>query len=176
MQTTSAPTAADSDRVTEIMAAFSAAFRELRCAGSERMLRAGVSMAHLHVMTLLERHGEMTMSRIAELQDVSVSNATGLIDRIEERGLVERVRVPDDRRVVRVRLTDDGVRKLRELQLFREDMMVRVLSKLDDAALAGVARAMDDLRGAVEELVRDDPSFQSHHHQHGQPDAAHDRA
>jgi DNA-binding MarR family transcriptional regulator len=176
MQTTSAPTAADRDRVAEIMAAFRAAFRELRCAGSERMLRAGVSMAHLHVMTLLERHGEMTMSRIAELQDVSFSNATGLIDRIEERGLVERVRVPDDRRVVRVRLTDAGVRKLREVELFKEDMMQRVLSKLDDAALAGVARAMDDLRGAVEELVHDDPSFQFHHHEHGQPGGPHDRA
>ena len=133
-------------------------------------------MAHLHVMTLLERHGEMTMSRIAELQDVSFSNATGLIDRIEERGLVERVRVPDDRRIVRVRLTDAGVRKLREVELFKEDMMQRVLSKLDDAALAGVARAMDDLRGAVEALVRDDPSFQFHHHEHGQPGATHDRA
>ena len=44
------------------------------------------------------------MSRLAELLDVSLSNATGIVDRMEERGLVERVRVPDDRRVVLVRI------------------------------------------------------------------------
>jgi DNA-binding MarR family transcriptional regulator len=158
------------------MAGFRAAFRELRCAGSQRMLRAGVSMAHLHVMTLLERHGEMTMSRIAELQDVSFSNATGLVDRIEERGLVERVRVPDDRRVVQVRLTEDGLRKLREVELFKEDMMQRVLTRLDDEQLAGVSRAMDDLRVAVEDLVREDPTFFLHRHDHEPPAADHDRA
>ena len=51
-------------------------------------------MAQLHVMNLLERHGEMPMSRLAEMIDVSDSNATGLIDRVEERGFVERIRVP----------------------------------------------------------------------------------
>ena len=158
------------------MAGLRAAFRELRCAGSQRMLKAGVSMAHLHVMTLLDRHGEMTMSRIAELKDVSFSNATGLIDRIEERGLVERVRVPDDRRVVQVRLTEDGVRKLREVELFKEDMLQRVLGRLDDEQLAGVSRAMDDLRVAVDELVREDPTFFLHHHDHEPPAPDHDRA
>ena len=44
----------------------------------------------------------MPMSRLAEMLDVSLSNATGLIDRMEERGFVERIRVPDDRRVVLV--------------------------------------------------------------------------
>ena len=62
-------------------------------------------MTHLHVMWRLEEPGELTMSRLAEFLDVSLSNATGLVDRIEERGLVERSRVPDDRRVVLVRLT-----------------------------------------------------------------------
>ena len=45
------------------------------------------------------------MSRLAEMLDVSLSNATGLIDRMEERGFVERIRVPEDRRVVLVRIT-----------------------------------------------------------------------
>jgi DNA-binding MarR family transcriptional regulator len=72
----------------------------LRCAGTGRMVKAGISMTHLHILWVLEHHGELPMSRLAELLDVSVSNATGLIDRMEERGLIERIRVPDDRRIV----------------------------------------------------------------------------
>src|SRR5215207_9253424 len=75
-----------------------------RCAGTGRLVKAGVSMTHMHVMWLLQHHGDLPMSRMAELLDVSFSNATGIVDRMEERGLVERVRVPDDRRVVLVRI------------------------------------------------------------------------
>jgi len=71
----------------------------MRCAGTGRMVRSGISMTHLHILWLLEHHGDLTMGRLAELVDVSLSNASGLIDRMEERGLVERIRVPDDRRV-----------------------------------------------------------------------------
>src|SRR6476661_9682886 len=60
----------------------------LRCAGTGRMVKAGISMTHLHILWVLEHHGELPMSRLAELLDVSVSNATGLVDRMAERGLV----------------------------------------------------------------------------------------
>ena len=68
--------------------------------GGDRMRQGRVSMTHLHILSMLDHHGELPMSRLADLLDVSLSNATGLIDRMEERGLVERVRDPDDRRVV----------------------------------------------------------------------------
>src|SRR3954468_24142653 len=61
----------------------------VRCAGTGRMVKAGISMTHLHILWVLDHHGDVTMTRLAELLDVSVSNATGLIDRMEERGLVE---------------------------------------------------------------------------------------
>ena len=63
---------------------------ELKCMGSERLVRLGISMSQLHVMHLLDRHGEIAMSRLADMLDVSLSAATGLVDRIEERGFVER--------------------------------------------------------------------------------------
>ena len=110
---------ANSDLQAEIVTNLREAFAELRCLGSERMHRADISMTHFHLLSMLERHGSITMSRIAELLNVSVSNATGLIDRIEERGLVERVRLPSDRRAVHVQLTDEGRAKLHEIELFK---------------------------------------------------------
>src|SRR5215216_6277379 len=88
----------------------------LRCAGTGRMVKAGISMTHLHILWVLEHHGDLPMSRLAELLDVSLSNATGLVDRMEERGLIERVPVPDDRRVVRVRVAPGGLRAMDEIE------------------------------------------------------------
>jgi len=176
MRTTTPRPASNDDLVQEIIAGFRSAFVELRCMGSERLHRAGISMTHFHMLSMLDRHGDMTMSRIAELLDVSLSNATGLVDRIEERGLVERVRVADDRRVVQVRLTADGIRLLDEVELLKDHMMERILSRLDAGALAGVRRAMADLRRAVEATVGDDPSMELHQHEHRHSHPAPQRA
>jgi DNA-binding MarR family transcriptional regulator len=54
-------------------------------------------------------HGR-TMRSLAESWGCDASNATCMIDRLEQRGLAERRTVPDDRRVKLVVLTPDGVR------------------------------------------------------------------
>jgi DNA-binding MarR family transcriptional regulator len=121
----------------------------LRCAGTGRMVKAGISMTHLHILWVLEHHGDLTMSRLAELLDVSVSNATGLIDRMEERGLVERFRVPNDRRIVLVRASAEGARIRDEIEALKQDRMRAVLGRLEPSRLPRVLAAISDLRGAV---------------------------
>ena len=145
-----------------IVADFRASIGELKCLGSERLVRLGVSMAQLHVMHLLERHGELAMSRLAETLDVSLSAATGLVDRVEERGFVERIRVPSDRRIVLVRITAAGRQMLEEVEVLRVGIIQQVLDELDETQLAGVASAMADLRIAVASALTD-PGSGAHH-------------
>src|SRR3990172_5450913 len=101
-----------------------------RCAGTGRLVKAGVSMTNMHVMWLLEHHGDLPMSRVADLLDVSLSNATGIVDRMEERGLVERIRVPDDRRVVLVRIAARGLEALDEMEAVKHDRLQAILGHL----------------------------------------------
>jgi DNA-binding MarR family transcriptional regulator len=136
----------------------------LRCAGTGRMVKAGISMTHLHILWVLEHHGDLPMSRLAELLDVSLSNATGLIDRMEERGLVERVRVPDDRRVVIVRAASAGIRAREEIEAVKQDGMRSILGRLAPDQLVRVLGAIGDLRGAlVEEFGPDHLEGHVHH-------------
>jgi DNA-binding MarR family transcriptional regulator len=137
----------------------------LRCAGTGRMVKAGISMTHLHILWVLEHHGELPMSHLADLLDVSLSNATGLIDRMEERGLVERVRVPDDRRVVIVRASAEGERRRDEIEALKQDKMRAILGRLKPAQLERMAGAIADLRTAVIDEIGTD-----HLHSHDRPD------
>jgi DNA-binding MarR family transcriptional regulator len=114
-------------------------------------------------MHLLDRHGDIPMSRLAELVDDSLSNATGLIDRLEERGYVERIRVANDRRVVLVRITAAGRGVLNEVESGREGIFDRILDELDPGQLSRLAAALADLRSALT------TTFASHaraHHSH----------
>jgi DNA-binding MarR family transcriptional regulator len=162
----SGQTAADASAAAKagIIADLRATMGELKCLGSERLVRLGISMSQLHVMHLLDRHGDIPMSRLAELVDVSFSNATGLIDRLEERGYVERIRVPNDRRVVLVRITAAGRGVLNEVESGRDGIFDRILDELDPAQLSRLAAALADLRSALT------TTFASHARAHHSPE------
>lgn len=133
----------------------------LKCASAERVLRRGLSMAQLHILYTLQRHGEMPMSRLAEVLNVSLSNATGLIDRIEERGFVERSRVPEDRRIVLIRVTAAGERMLGEVDALSDELLRSVLDHIDRSKLAGVRQAFASLRDALSAATGIEPP--AHH-------------
>lgn len=135
-----------------------------RCAGTGRLIRSGVSMTHMQVLWLLQHQGDLPMSRLAELLGVSVSNATGLIDRMEERGLVERVRVPDDRRVVLVRIASGGIAAMDETEAVKQDRMRSILARLDAVQLDRLTTSFADLRAAIAAEFGDELLTAHSHH------------
>ncbi|HET9084161.1 MAG TPA: MarR family transcriptional regulator [Candidatus Limnocylindrales bacterium] len=141
------------DQVEHIIADFRTAITTLKVLSNERVLKLGLSMAQLNILYTLKRCGEMPMSRLAEMLNVSLSNATGLIDRIEERGLVERTRVPEDRRIVLIRVTAAGEQLLRELDVLSDDLLRSVLGRLTPSELTAVGTAFTSIRDALTEVA-----------------------
>jgi len=137
------------DPLEPIIADFRTAITTLKVLSNERVLKIGLSMAQLNILYTLKRCGEMPMSRLAEMLNVSLSNATGLIDRIEERGLVERTRVPEDRRIVLIRVTAAGEQMLRDLDILSDDLLRSVLGRLTRTELEAVGTAFTSIREAL---------------------------
>lgn len=106
------------------------------------------SLVHLNVLFVLEADGALPMRGLAEAMDVSQASATGIVDRMEQRGLVERRRDPDDRRVVNVAATDDGRRLVAGLVAERRDHLAVLLDDLTDEELAAYVTAMRGMRRA----------------------------
>jgi len=148
--------------IESIVAELRGSLRELRCGTTERILGLGVSMTQMHVLWLLEHHGEVPVSRLAELLGVSVSNSTGLIDRMEDRALVGRRRAPDDRRVVLVELGPEGNAVLRDLEALHHERLRRALGRLDPERLSGVLDAFTEFRSVIEADLG--PSTHTHRH------------
>lgn len=123
-------------------------------AGVMRYLRqwtAGpLSLIHLNVLTVLEADGPTTMRGLAEALDVSQASATGIVDRMRQRDLVERESDPDDRRVVRVVLTETGRRLIDGVAAERRGRLEILLGDLSDAELDGFLLGARALRRARE--------------------------
>jgi DNA-binding MarR family transcriptional regulator len=157
---TTTPTEPDARLVAaeDAIAGLGQAVGSLRCAGSQRLVRLGISMTHFHVLTLLRHHDAMPIGRLAEILDVSMSSATGIIDRMEERGLVTRERVAGDRRVVLVRPTQTGLDLVDEAELVKSDVMHATLTRLSLEQLERLTAALGDLGAALEAEIDADPA------------------
>jgi DNA-binding MarR family transcriptional regulator/heme-degrading monooxygenase HmoA len=71
--------------------------------------RAGLGSSDAQFMTLLQVHGPLTPGRLAELSGLTTGSVTGVLDRLERGGFVQRTRSEGDRRKVLVQLRDDVV-------------------------------------------------------------------
>jgi DNA-binding MarR family transcriptional regulator len=88
-----------------------------------------LSPAQCHVLHLIEPDQPVPMGRIAEGLSCDASNVTGLIDRLESRGLVRRQPSAEDRRVKVLELTPEGTR-LRSTVLDRMTRPPDILNRL----------------------------------------------
>lgn len=76
----------------------------------------GLTPGHMKALLLLDPDEPKPMRAISDAMHSDASMATWLVDRLEERGLVERRGSAQDRRVKMVVLTEDGLRVRRGLQ------------------------------------------------------------
>jgi len=74
-----------------------------------------LSPAQCHVLYVIEPGKPVPMKQLAASLSCDASNVTGLVDRLESRGLLRRVADADDRRVKVLELTANGVRLRTEL-------------------------------------------------------------
>ena len=82
---------------------------------------------------------------VADFLDVSNAAASRAIDRLVQRGLVNREIAPDNRRAVDLTLTERGKELLRQFQELRDHETVRLLGDYPADKLRTMARLMDEV-------------------------------
>src|SRR5690606_37235175 len=119
---------------------------------AERCQARGLSIVGFLALALLELEGAMPMSRLAEQLGVALPNATGIVGRLAERGIVTRAHDEGDRRVVLVGLSDAGRQLVVELEAERRERMRRTVAALDRKQQERLLAAVHDLRAASASL------------------------
>ena len=97
-----------------------------------------LSPVEFTILMLVAHNRDATQKQLSQALAVSAPNVTALIDRMNERDLLRRVRSETDRRSQHVRLTRKGaalMREVREVSLTMERDLLRHLSDAERAML-----------------------------------------
>lgn len=109
-----------------------------------------LTMPQLKVLLLLRARKEDTVSSLAELLNTSLSNMTGILDRLESQGYVERIPSPVDRRSVRIKLTGQAEHIFDKMNQSGRAKLTAALRKMSDSEQKAVERGLQILANALD--------------------------
>ena len=118
---------------------------------SKRMIKAsGLTVPQVMVLRAIDHLGDVTVRRISEDVSLSQATVTTILNRLEDRKLVERVRSVKDKRIVNARLTEAGHKTLKSAPTLLHERFIERFESLDDweqtqvlSSLQRVAHMMD---------------------------------
>ncbi|MFC4944072.1 MarR family winged helix-turn-helix transcriptional regulator [Pseudonocardia sp. GCM10023141] len=142
------------ERLIAAVTATEAELQRTLARGQSPLFDSGLTMQQLRVLLLLGADGPHAQSELAQALAVGLATVTGLVDRLVRRGLVARTRDPQDRRVHRAALSDEGRDLLAGIQSAGQERRRRLLGSIDIDALRGLAIGLDALRAALEADIR----------------------
>jgi DNA-binding MarR family transcriptional regulator len=105
---------------------------------SEELGHGSVSFPQYFLLGYLDKQEVITMSGIASKMGHTTAAATGLVDRLEKLGYVQRSHALDDRRKVMVKITPKGSGLVAEI---RRDMVTKIMTLLREHLTAEQGRA-----------------------------------
>ena len=132
----------DAGLATSLRISVSRLARRMRAERIAQGLQPELSDTQLAALAALEKHSAMTPGELAEHEKVQPPSITRVIASLEERGLIERMPHPSDRRQVVLTVTDQGRDLVRTLRKLREAWLARRLRELDPAERAVLREAL----------------------------------
>ena len=126
----------------ELVASNTFLLKRLGFAAKQRAMEAyeagGLGPYHHAILVLLDEGERETQGSIADALGYDRGTLVGLLDELQERGLVERERDADDRRRHVVRMTADGKKELMRLRALARSLEDEFLAPLDASQRAAL--------------------------------------
>lgn len=111
----------------------------------ERLEPYGLTPFHYLVLCCLWEEDGLSTSGIADKLKQLGATLTGVVDRMEDRTLVYRERDPDDRRIIRIWLTEEGKRLMKVLPSIGAETINRATEDISETEQAAVLKILDQI-------------------------------
>ncbi len=102
------------------------------------------------VLSSLSKHGDMKITELSERLRLANSTISGIVDRLEKQNYVTRLKSQEDRRVVKVSLTEKFTRLHSEIHSVVEEKLEGKLAKADEEEIQIILKGLQTLKRLLE--------------------------
>ncbi len=138
----------------EVVRAFKNAYRTLsRRKGREthRLGATEVSQSQFELLVELHKSGPLAVGELAQTNGLSPASVSQMVDRLSDQGHVERIRSEEDRRIVKVALSDQGRSVIEPIIESWHRKWNEALEGIPDRDLEAASRVLDRIAGIYED-------------------------
>lgn len=107
--------------------------------------RHNLSITEVHTLAAIGPGKAKTMTQVAASLKISVSTLTTAINKLVDKKYVNRFRVPEDRRIVKIELTEEGIEAVKEHEEFHLKMIHDAVSELGEEEQALLLQSLDNI-------------------------------
>jgi DNA-binding MarR family transcriptional regulator len=148
--------------IKEIVGAIRRMVRAVYLDTSKMSRQFGLTGAQSGVLRNLVQDGPLSSVELSRRLHVTPSNITGIIDRLERKGLASRTRNSGDRRIVTIALTPEGDRLGRQLPDPIESKLISGLSDLQPLQVQNLQQALNQLLNLIDARYLSDMPLEIH--------------
>jgi DNA-binding MarR family transcriptional regulator len=140
----------------EVLGLFRIIFRTANKQFAEVEKSIGISGAQLWALAEIVNMPGITVTNLSLCMSLHQSTTSNLIEKLEEKGLIKRVRSVDDRRVVELKATQKGNTTLAKAPVPYRGLLPDALMRMDKKELTKLKNDLNNLVGLLEHYSSDD--------------------
>ena len=126
--------------------------RNLECCDRTLVAAVELTAAQAYSLLVLDERGPSTMTELSSEMRLHGTTMTRMVDGLVEKDLAERQADAEDRRVVRVHLTDRGREAVEEIQRAKTSFLAAAFSDLSDEERDAILKALRRFTDTAEQL------------------------
>ena len=117
------------DKMNEVMPGIIQGFARRQ---ADELYKGKITLPQFLILDFLSQQGESRMTDMAHFMHVTTAAMTGIVDRLVGYGYVVRVYEPEDRRIVKIKLTPGGNELVRKINEQRRSMVIKIFGSISE--------------------------------------------
>ncbi len=131
------------DKMNEVMPVV---LREFARRQADELYKGKIPIQQFLILEFLHREGESKMTRLAQVMKVTTAAMTGIVERLVRDGYCLRLNEPNDRRIIKIELTQRGADLVKKISQQRRRMLIKIFGKISEPDRKDYLRILMQIR------------------------------
>jgi MarR family transcriptional regulator, organic hydroperoxide resistance regulator len=112
-----------------------------------------LTASSISILLLLDKKGALRIGDIAEELQMVDSNVSAICSRLENIGLIERIRLKDDRRIVKIQLTKTALDKMENITSSVNKFQKSIIGQVSENDFEDIIRGLTKLNNLLDKAI-----------------------